>query len=369
MFNSFASCLTPPSDASPASVLDTARNIFQAQSRTVAHLENLYIDDKKTQDQFVKSLQFMHNALLINGKIVITGMGKSYKIADKLVATMNSLGIHAVPLHPSDALHGDLGIIKPSDVIIFITASGNTPEIINLLPHIPEHIPKICLTCRLDSTLAKASSAILSAQLPDELSESNIYGLPAPTTSTTACLVVGDAVCITLAEILVSDQKQRRNNFGKWHPGGAIGQDYERENTILLSRNGSSVSLNSNSLKIEDIGHFNYDCANLNEIALLRSCTGKNWICFNSTDLVSTKDISNLIQSDTWSDNNVSSSAHFQIMETQLPKFPIESLDRFYQSQLLSALNNDLESMSKFIGKILLVIDDDDQIIGLCDIR
>ncbi|KAF5093291.1 hypothetical protein D0Z03_002477 [Geotrichum reessii] len=220
--------VTPPSESSPE-ILSTARTVLRAQAQSLAYISDIYERDASVQAQFFLSLQYMHNAILSNGKIVITGMGKSYKIADKLVATMNSLGIHATALHPSDALHGDLGVIKPTDVVVLITSSGNTPELLNILPHIAQGIPLLCLTCTLDSPLALKSTSVLPAVIPKGLTEKSVYGLPAPTTSTTACLAVGDAVCITLAEMLISDLNERRMNFGKWHPGGAIGQDFSKE--------------------------------------------------------------------------------------------------------------------------------------------
>lgn len=222
------SLLTPPSESSPE-ILSTAQTVLRAQARGLAYIADTYDKDPAVQNQFFLSLQYMHNAILSYGKIIITGMGKSYKIADKLVATMNSLGIHASTLHPSDALHGDLGVIKPTDVLVMITASGNTPELLNMLPHVPAGIPTLCLTNTMDSPLAKKSTAVLPAVVPPNLSEKAVYGLPAPTTTTTACLAVGDAVCITLAEMLTSDLNQRKANFGKWHPGGAIGQAYQAD--------------------------------------------------------------------------------------------------------------------------------------------
>lgn len=193
------------------------------------YLADLYDRDLETQSQFSKCLGYIYDRLVgSNSKIVLTGMGKSFKIADKLCATMNSLSIQAVALHPSDALHGDLGIIRPMDILIMITSSGDTPELITLLPHLPSGLLVICLTCKCNARLAKAASAVLSADLPDEISEDSVYGLAAPTFSTAACLAVGDALSISLAELLVTDAKERRLKFAKIHPGGSIGQQYRQ---------------------------------------------------------------------------------------------------------------------------------------------
>ncbi|KAF5094119.1 hypothetical protein D0Z00_003694 [Geotrichum galactomycetum] len=227
----------------------------------------------------------MHNAILSNGKIVISGMGKSYKIADKLVATMNSLGIHATALHPSDALHGDLGVIKPTDVVVLITSSGNTPELLNILPHIAQGIPILCLTCTLDSPLALKSTSLLPAVLPKDLTENSVYGLPAPTTSTTACLAVGDAVCITLAEMLIGDLHQRRMNFGKWHPGGAIGQDFSKEQM--------KVDANAIRAKITPWAGVAKIAAGsvANEAALWRLLASHTWMVYDDKKLIATSTV------------------------------------------------------------------------------
>lgn len=233
-------------------------------------------------------------------------MGKSFKIAEKLVATLNSLGIHAAPLHPSDALHGDLGVIKATDAIIMITASGNTPELLALVPHIPAGIPVLCLTNTPNSPLAAAhASATLSAHIPTHLSEKAVYGLPAPTTSTTACLAVGDAVCITLAEMLEADVRQRSRSFARWHPGGAIGKDFKKEG----GRKSDSKDDNGNNDEDDDLAQERRlhsiqrkivpwrnvaqieTAQDLSEVQFLRSCAGKPWAIVDSRYLVATSPV------------------------------------------------------------------------------
>ena len=296
------SIATPPSETTPE-ILSTAQTVLRAQAQGLTYIADLYDQDATTQSQFFLSLQYMHNAILSNGKIVITGMGKSFKIADKLVATMNSLGIHAAALHPSEALHGDLGIIKPTDVLILITSSGNTPELLAILPHISKGLPLLCLTCTPDSPLALKSTAILPAVLPTSLSEKVIYGLPAPTTSTTACLAVGDAVCITLAEMLISDISQRRKNFGKWHPGGAIGQDYSKDAKKKSIASAGSEPVNETTISIIKSKILPWSsilelpnkltCSFPDELAVWRLCASHPWVTVdNGRFLVSTKSIS-----------------------------------------------------------------------------
>ncbi|CAN6635672.1 hypothetical protein TRVA0_015S01310 [Trichomonascus vanleenenianus] len=215
--------ISPPLEFSPG-VLSTARAVLRAQATALTYLADLYEQSEETQNEFFGALQMLQNCAQSHGKVVITGMGKSYKIATKLSATMNSLHVMSAVLHPSDALHGDLGMVRANDVVLTITSSGRTHELITLLRHLPQGVKHICLTCQPSSPLACAADAVLSAHLPSEMAEKSVYGLDAPTVSTTACLAVGDALCITLAEMLETDFKQRRLKFALSHPGGAIGQ-------------------------------------------------------------------------------------------------------------------------------------------------
>ncbi|KAK9470190.1 uncharacterized protein V1510DRAFT_423812 [Dipodascopsis tothii] len=270
--------LTPPSDLSTG-VVDTALTILKSQADSITHLYNSYAKDERTREEYVSSIRLMHDALLLGGKIVISGMGKSGLIGDKLCATMNSLGIFAATLHPCDALHGDLGVIRPADVILMISASGNTPELISLLPHLPQGIPKIALTCNPDSFLAKESAAILSAEIPQGLTEKKLYGVPAPTTTTTASLAVGDAVCLTLAELITADHEQRKRNFGKWHPGGAIGQDYQKDTEIEI---GDLMT------PWTEVGQIP---AKADELQILRAAAGREWVNVGNQRLVKARDV------------------------------------------------------------------------------
>lgn len=297
--------ITPPGESSPL-ILATAQTVLRAQAQALEYISQLYESDEDTKRQFFLCLQYMHNAVLSHGKIVITGMGKSFKIAEKLVATLNSLGAHAASLHPSDALHGDLGVIKPTDVILMITASGNTPELSALLPHFPSGNPLLILTNAPDSPLAQKSAGVLSAAIPKKLSEKAVYGLPAPTTSTTACLAVGDAACITLAEMLVADVKERSYNFSRWHPGGAIGNDYQKES---LNEGGSGDGRDGNNASATEkmeliksrlvdwskVGHISRTDFS-SELALLRKCAMKEWVFVDSRYLVPTQAIFSQIE-------------------------------------------------------------------------
>lgn len=210
-------------------------NTLTSQSEALSHLEKLYRSSNYVQLNLLNSLELMLQTTLKGGKLVICGIGKSFKIGNKMVATLNSLSIQASSLHPSEALHGDLGIIRDSDCLIFVTASGNTPELINLLPHIPKAVPIILLTCSKSSKLSQSPQvkSLLYAELPSHLNEEAIHGLPAPTVSTTLSLAVADAAVLALSEILEDDLLKRKKLFSIKHPGGAIGASLSHLNEFF----------------------------------------------------------------------------------------------------------------------------------------
>jgi arabinose-5-phosphate isomerase len=153
----------------------------------------------------------------IPGRVIITGMGKSGLIARKIVATMNSTGTPAIFLHPSDAVHGDLGMVRQDDVVICISKSGNTEEVIQLLPMFKRiGVPVISIVGNRNSKLARESDIVLDASVEQEACP---YDL-APTSSTTAALVLGDALAIALLERKNFTEEQ----FAMYHPGGILGK-------------------------------------------------------------------------------------------------------------------------------------------------
>lgn len=151
------------------------------------------------------------------GRVIITGIGKSAIIAQKIVATMNSTGTPAVFMHAADAIHGDLGTILKDDIVICISKSGNTPEIKVLVPLIKNFKNKlIALTSKSDSYLAEHADYTLLTPVKKEACPNNL----APTTSTTVQLVMGDALAVTLLKI----KGFSKHDFAKYHPGGALGK-------------------------------------------------------------------------------------------------------------------------------------------------
>jgi arabinose-5-phosphate isomerase len=163
---------------------------------------------------FADCVLFIHNS---SGRVILTGIGKSAIIANKIVATLNSTGTPAVFLHAADAIHGDLGIIQPNDVVVCLSKSGNTPEIKVLAPLIKNMGNKlVALVGNTSSFLAQQADFILNATVDKEACPNNL----APTSSTTAQLALGDALAICLLEA----KGFNSDDFAKYHPGGALGK-------------------------------------------------------------------------------------------------------------------------------------------------
>ena len=155
--------------------------------------------------------------LACHGRVVVTGMGKSGHVAGKIAATLASTGTPAFFLHPADAGHGDLGMITRSDAVLALSNSGETPELVLLLPHLKRlAVPLIVMSGRTDSTLGRAASVTLDVGVPEEACPLNL----APTASTTATLAMGDALAVAVLEA----RGFTRQDFARSHPGGALGR-------------------------------------------------------------------------------------------------------------------------------------------------
>ena len=189
-------------------ILEIARKTIESESKSIAKLADLLTDD------FVNAVEIIFNS---KGRLVVTGIGKSAIIAQKIVASMNSTGTPSLFLHASEAIHGDLGMVQPHDVIICISKSGNSPEIKVLIP-ILKHFGNslIAITGNTTSFLAKGADFILDTTVENESCPNNL----APTNSTTAQLVMGDALAVCLMEL----REFKAQDFAKYHPGGALGK-------------------------------------------------------------------------------------------------------------------------------------------------
>lgn len=165
-------------------------------------------------ENFVRAVEMMQGC---KGKVVVTGVGKSGLICAKIAATLSSTGTPAFYLHSGDALHGDLGMVMPDDIVVAVSNSGETDEILKLLPHFKHHRLKlIVITGNPESTLAKAGELVLNVRVKEEACP---LGL-APTTSTTVALAMGDA----LAVVLLEQKGFNEADFAMRHPGGMLGR-------------------------------------------------------------------------------------------------------------------------------------------------
>ena len=189
-------------------IIATAKKTILSESESIKKLAD-YLDH-----QFVEAVNSIFNS---NGRLVITGIGKSSIIAQKIVATLNSTGTPTLFLHASEAIHGDLGMIQKEDTIICISKSGNSPEIKVVVPFLKEYGQTlIAITGNMTSFLAKSSDLVLNTTIESEACPNNL----APTNSTTAQLVMGDALAVCLMEL----RDFKATDFAKFHPGGALGK-------------------------------------------------------------------------------------------------------------------------------------------------
>ncbi len=220
---------------STKSILALAKETIQLESEAIGKLID-YLDDS-----FANAVNFI---LTSNGRIIVTGIGKSANIATKIVATFNSTGTPAFFMHAADAIHGDLGIVQQNDVVICISKSGNTPEIKVLAPLIKNSGNKIiAITGNTESFLAVQADFVLNTYVPKEACPNNL----APTTSTTAQLVMGDALAVCLLKI----KGFSSNDFAKYHPGGALGKRlYLRVADLVKNNLQPKVLLTDNVTKV-----------------------------------------------------------------------------------------------------------------------
>ena len=185
-----------------------AKKTFLSESQSIAKLIDFIDFD------FANATQIIFNS---SGRLIVTGIGKSAIIAQKMVATFNSTGTPSLFLHASEAIHGDLGMVQPQDIVICISKSGNSPEIKVLVPILKRFGNElIAITGNTTSFLAKESNYVLNTTVDAESCPNNL----APTNSTTAQLVMGDALAVCLMEM----RNFTREDFAKYHPGGALGK-------------------------------------------------------------------------------------------------------------------------------------------------
>jgi len=222
--------------------LKTREEIKQIAIHTIqAELDALKNIQIAVNEDFASVVELI---LATKGRVVITGIGKSAIIANKIVSTLNSTGTPAIFMHAADAIHGDLGIIQENDVVICLSKSGETPEIKVLIPLLRQHGNKmIALVGNTQSYLAKTSDFVLDASVPKEACPYNL----APTASSTAQLVIGDALAVALLEC----RGFTPGDFARLHPGGALGKKlYLRVSDLYINNEVPKVEQDADVRKV-----------------------------------------------------------------------------------------------------------------------
>jgi len=188
--------------------IEKGKRVVRLELDAISHLLN------RIDNSFAETIEIIFNC---KGRTIITGAGKSGLIARKIVATLNSTGTPALFLHPSDAAHGDLGMVCKDDVVICISKSGTTSELLQLIPLIKKiNVPVISMVGNINSPIAQSSNVVLDISVNEEACSLDL----APTSSTTITLVLGDAIAITLLE----KRNFSKEDFAKFHPGGDLGK-------------------------------------------------------------------------------------------------------------------------------------------------
>lgn len=197
---------------------------------------------KNTLDgSFVKAVELISESLDNKGKIIIVGVGKSGNVGAKIAATMSSTGSPALTLSSQDAIHGDLGIVRDGDVCIAMSQSGETAEMLNLLPYLKRFDVKIiAMTGNTGSTLAQYADTVLDTSVSREACPLNL----APTSSTTAMLVMGDALAMTL----LNSRNFSEEDFAKFHPGGSLGRALLTKVADIMRTNGDLAIVNEDAV-------------------------------------------------------------------------------------------------------------------------
>lgn len=214
-------------------ILSIAKRTIQQEARAIDGLTNLINED------FVKAIQIIN---LCKGRVVISGIGKSAIIAQKIVATLNSTGTPSLFMHVADAIHGDVGMVQQQDIVIIISKSGDSPEIKVLVPILKNFgNTLIAMVGQTKSFLALQADILLNTTVGEEACPHNL----APTTSTTAQMVMGDAIAICLMEAKGFDS----GDFAKFHPGGTLGKKLYLRVADLYFQNEKPLVKPDSSLK------------------------------------------------------------------------------------------------------------------------
>lgn len=226
---------TTITETDTADIIERGKRVVEIEYQAIQDLHS------RIGESFARAVELILNC---KGRVVVTGMGKSGIVGKKIVATMNSTGTPAIYLHPSDAVHGDLGMVRNEDIVICISKSGNTEEILNLLPLLLRiEVPIIAVVGNVKSKIAQHAQIVLDIGVAHEACSLDL----APTASTTATLVLGDALAVTLLE----KRKFTREDFARFHPGGHIGKRLLLKVREMMVK-GSAVPVVGESVSLKD---------------------------------------------------------------------------------------------------------------------
>ena len=207
-------------------ILQLAKNALSIEISELELLKN------RLDDQFLKAVEIINSS---KGKLIIVGIGKSAHVGNKMVATLNSTGTPSQFLHASEAIHGDLGVIQKTDIVLCISNSGNSPEIVTLAPFLKEYSSHLIgMTGNLKSKLAEFSDVVLNTFVEKEACPIKL----APTSSTTVQMALGDALAVCLMEL----NGFKESDFAKFHPGGSLGKNLTAKVEQFLSPQKPQVS-------------------------------------------------------------------------------------------------------------------------------
>ncbi|KAI9486975.1 MAG: hypothetical protein EXX96DRAFT_551369 [Benjaminiella poitrasii] len=221
-------------------IIDYATNILTIEAASLHNAAERLKTNTQSKEGYQQAIYVLFKSLDAGGKIIVTGVGKSGKIGEKIVATMLSTGTCATFLHPVEALHGDLGIVQPNDVVLALSFSGNTEELLLLLPSLKHRrVPIVGLGGNPKSKLAKECAAWVDGYVSCEAGGS----IPAPTCSTTLTLAIGDALALTLAKL----RDFSKDGFALNHPGGSLGRRLLLKAKDILIDSSKVASVNQDT--------------------------------------------------------------------------------------------------------------------------
>lgn len=211
-------------------IIDLAKQSIEIEINELQRLKS------RINESFAKAVEIINKT---QGKLIVVGIGKSAHVGNKIVATLNSTGTPSQFLHASEAIHGDLGVVQKRNVVLCISNSGNSPEIVNLVPYLKEYSSALIgMTGNLNSKLAEYSNVVLNTHVEKEACPIKL----APTSSTTVQMALGDALAVCLMEL----KQFKDTDFAKYHPGGSLGKNLTAKVAQFLSSQKPQISENAN---------------------------------------------------------------------------------------------------------------------------